>query len=56
MQQMWSIDRIWNREARKWFFSPKKEDFFPNKGTISSSKGLDKYEVIEWDTADTAAQ
>ena len=34
-----------------FFFLLKKEEFFPNEGTIRSSKGLDKYEVIGWDTA-----
>ena len=53
---MWSIDRIWNREARKWFFSPKKEEFFPNKGVMNLRKRIDEYEVIECDTADTAIQ
>ena len=53
---MWRINKVWNRKARKCFFSPKKEEFFPNKGTISSSKRIDKYELNECDTADTAVQ
>ena len=38
------------------FFLLKKRSFFPNKGTISSSKRIDKYELNECDTADTAVQ